>query len=126
MPPPLQERTMQFTLLVFENPRGFSGRTDPKERDAYWQGTFAFLAELKQSGAFAGGAGLELPSLACSLASHETDSRMTRGPVPRDEWQLGGYFIVEAADVEAALAMAARFPRRPGVAIEVRPNLAHD
>jgi len=117
---------MQFTLLVFETKRGFGGRTDPAEREAYWQGTFAFLAELKQSGAFRGGAGLELPSLAYSLPSHETDSRVTRATVPNDAWQLGGYFIVEAANVEAALAMAARFPKRPGVAIEVRPNLAHD
>lgn len=122
---------MQFTLLVFETPRGFSGRTDPKERDAYWQGTFAFLGELKQSGVFRGGAGLALPSLALSLLPHATDPHATdpraaSTPVPRDEWQLGGYFIVEAANVEAALEIAARFPRRPGVAIEVRPNLAHD
>lgn len=117
---------MQFTLMVFETARGFAARTDPHERDAYWRGTFAFLHELRASGAFRGGAGLEPPALARHLEAPGPAAPAREGPVAEGPWQLGGYFIVEAADTEAALAIARRFPARAGTAIEVRPNLPQD
>jgi hypothetical protein len=117
---------MQYTLMIFETADGFAARTDPAREAAYWSGTFAFLQALRDSGAFRGGAGLQLPDTATSLRYRAGQRMLNDGPVPACGEQLGGYFIIEADDLDGALEWAARFPDRPGVAVEVRPNLPND
>jgi len=47
------------------------------------------------------------------------------GPYADTKEQLAGYFIIDVADLDAALEWAARIPATPGSVIEVRPNLMH-
>ncbi|MBA3774190.1 MAG: YciI family protein [Ramlibacter sp.] len=117
---------MQFTLMIFEAPDGFAARTDSKQQKSYWSGTFAFLSALKEEGVFRGGAGLQTPDTATTLRYSNGNTALSDGPAPAAAEQLGGYFIVDVPDLDHALDWAARFPQRPGVAVEVRPNLAHD
>lgn len=119
---------MHCTILIFETSEGFAARTEPTQRDRYWAGTLEFLATLRNAGIFRGGAGLERPEAARSLRvpAGQADWTSSAGPVPSATEQLGGYFIIEVPTIEDALGWAARFPRRPGAAIEVRPNLPED
>ena len=48
------------------------------------------------------------------------------GPIAETREMLGGFFVINVPDLDVAMQWAARFPDRPGVVVEVRPNLAHD
>jgi hypothetical protein len=114
---------MKYSILCFESPAEFSARTDPKESEAYWGGVFSYLKALQDAGVFAGGAGLELPETATTLRYRNGEPLVQDGPFADTKEQLGGFFIVDVPNLDAALEWAARFPQRPGRVIEVRPNL---
>lgn len=117
---------MHVTLQIFETADGFAARTDPARQADYWQGTMAFLGALKQAGVFVSGAGLQPPATARTLRRSEGRASVHDGPFAETRELLGGFFVIDVPDMAAALAWAARFPDRPGVAVEVRPNLPHD
>ncbi|TXT20448.1 MAG: YCII-related protein, partial [Gallionellaceae bacterium] len=73
-----------------------------------------------------GGAGLQPPETATTLRLRDGQRRVQDGPFADVKEQLGGFFIIEAPNLDAALEWAARFPQRPGQAVEVRPNLQPD
>ena len=77
--------------------------------------------DLKAAGAWVFGAGLHDPSTATVVVSRDGDTTMTDGPFIESKEQIGGFTIVEVADLDAALAWAARFSTATGTPIEVRP-----
>lgn len=117
---------MQYTLLIHESPEGFAARTDPAQQAAYWGATMRYLQALKDAGIFAGGAGLQPPEMATTIRFQDGKHQVQDGPFADTKEQLGGLFIIQVPDLDTALEWAARFPQRPGVAVEVRPNLPHD
>jgi hypothetical protein len=118
---------MQFTILIHETAASFVARTDPQQQAAYWGGTMQYLQALKDAGVFVGGAGLQPPHTA-TIVRHGADGTpvVQDGPIADTKEALGGYFIVELPDLDRALQWAARFPKRHGTAVEVRPNLPND
>lgn len=75
----------------------------------------------RRSGALRGGAALEPGSTARSVRSDETGGfAITDGPFAEAKEVLGGYYVIEAADLEAALAIAQEVPA-PFGGVEVRP-----
>ena len=117
---------MKYTILCFESPAEFSARTDPAKRDAYWGGVELYLKALKDAGVFAGGAGLELPETATTIRYRDGQRLVQDGPFADTKEQLGGLFIIEVPNLDAALEWAARFPQQPGRIIEVRPALVRN
>lgn len=80
----------------------------------------AFNAELIESGNFIGGASLAPTPAATTLHKSPDGTSTTDGPYAETKEQLGGYYVVEAADLDEALAIAARVPIPQG-SFEVRP-----
>jgi len=117
---------MHYTLQIFETGEGFAARTDPDQQAAYWGGTMAYLKALKEAGVFVSGAGLQPPATATTLRRAKGELVLHDGPVADTKELLGGLFIIDVPDLDAALKWAARFPDREGVVVEVRPNLPHD
>lgn len=117
---------MHYTLQVFETTDGFNARTDPARQASYWQGTLAYLQALRDAGVFVSGAGLQPPSAATTLRRNQGQLVVQDGPIAETRELLGGFFVIDVPDLDAAIQWAARFPDRPGVAVEVRPNLPHD
>jgi hypothetical protein len=116
---------MNFTMLIYENAAGFALRTDrdPQKREAYWAAWPLYSKALQDAGVFVGGAGLQPPETATTLKLSDGDRLVQDGPFADTKEQLGGYFIINAPDLDAALDWAARIPAAPGSVIEVRPNL---
>ncbi|MFZ5443581.1 MAG: YciI family protein [Myxococcota bacterium] len=114
---------MHYSLLIIETPEGFAARTDPEQQQAYWAGTMHYLAALKDAGVFVGGAGLQPPETATTLRLADGQYRVQDGPFADTREQLGGLFIIDVQHLDEALQWAGRFPQRPGIVIEVRPNL---
>lgn len=117
---------MQYTIQIFETADGFAARNDPERQGPYWAGTMAYLQALKDAGVFVSGAGLQPPVTATTLRRVRGELVLHDGPVADTKEMLGGYFVVDVPDLDVALKWAARFPDRPGIAIEVRPNLPRD
>lgn len=117
---------MNYSLLIHEPPEGFAARTDPELQQAYWEGTMRYLQALREAGIFRGGAGLQAPSSATTLRYRDDKLQVQDGPYADTKDQLGGFFIIEVPNLDVALEWAGRFPRRPGVVVEVRPNLPQD
>jgi hypothetical protein len=114
---------MKYSILCFESPTEFAARTDPQKKEAYWGGVGHYMEALKNAGVFAGGAGLQPPETATTLRFHNGERQVQDGPFADTKEQLGGLFIIEVPNLDAALEWAARFPQQPGRVIEVRPNL---
>ncbi|MEW5881329.1 MAG: YciI family protein [Pseudomonadota bacterium] len=114
---------MKYALLCYETADNFAARTDAKRKDAFWADLGHYMKALTDAGVMAGGAGLQPPETATTLRYRGEERLVQDGPYPETKEQLGGFFIVEVSDLDAAMEWAARFPRLPGRVIEVRPVL---
>ena len=81
----------------------------------------AFNDELQRVGAWLFAAGLHPASSATVVRSSGEQVSMTDGPYAETKEQMGGFWVIEAADLDAALSLAARAAAASGGPIEVRP-----
>lgn len=117
---------MQYSILIFESPADFAALQDPQQGEEIMTGVMHYLSALKEAGVFVGGAGLQPPETATTLRLRNGQRLVQGGPFADIKEQLGGFFIIDAPNLDAALDWAARFPQRPGQVIEVRPNMHAD
>jgi hypothetical protein len=81
----------------------------------------AFTAALQQDGAYVGSNRLQPSRTAATVRSAGGHAKIVDGPFAETKEQLGGYYLIDVADREAALAWAARCPAATHGAVEVRP-----
>jgi hypothetical protein len=81
----------------------------------------AFNEELQSAGAWVFGAGLRSASSATVVRSTNGDISMTDGPYAESKEQMGGFWMIEAADLDAALDWAGKAAVACGGPVEVRP-----
>lgn len=114
---------MKYTLLIYESSEGLAQRNDPEKRQAYWASWPAYSKALKEAGVFVGGAGLALPGTATTVRLQNGKRQVQDGPYADTKEQLGGYYVIDVPNLDAALEWAARVPAVPGGSVEVRPEL---
>lgn len=114
---------MQYMLLMLETEAAMAERDDPARAEAYWGGWMAYAQAVREAGIMVGGNGLQLPSTATTLRVRDGQRRVQDGPFAETKEMVGGYFIVELPDLDAALAWAARSPAAANGAVEIRPVL---
>ena len=115
---------MQYLLLIYENEavaaaRGQEGRA--ALRDEYTAFTKAIIAD----GQFKAGDGLQPTSTATTVSVRDGKTLTTDGPFAETREQLGGYYLVEAKDLDEAIGLAARIPSARTGSIEVRPVMIY-
>jgi hypothetical protein len=81
----------------------------------------AFNEEVRQAGAWVFGGGLRAPSAAMVVRSQGGQVVTTDGPFAEAKEQIGGFWVIGAADLDAALDWAARASAACGGPVEVRP-----
>ena len=113
---------MLYVLAIYESPDAFDARNGA-ERDAYKGAWQAYADALRHAGVMAGGKGLESPSTATTVRFRDGERTVQDGPYADTKEQLGGFFIVDVPDLDAALEWAARCPVNLGGAVEVRATL---
>ena len=94
---------------------------EPAELERIMAAVGALNDDLKAAGAWVFGAGLHDPSTATVVTTTDAGVTMTDGPFIESKEQIGGFTIVDVADLDAALAWAERFSAATGTPIEVRP-----
>jgi hypothetical protein len=81
----------------------------------------AYTQWLRDTGQFLGGEALQPVSMATTVALRDGERLVTDGPFAETKEHLGGYYLVEARDLDAAIEAAARIPGAQTGKIEVRP-----
>ncbi len=111
---------MQFLLMIYDDERVLAAMSDA-EREAFMGRYFAFTQELKAAGALVAGDALEPVATATTVRVRQGKATTTDGPFAETKEQLGGYYLVEVPDLDAALGWAAKIPSAELGSIEVRP-----
>jgi hypothetical protein len=108
---------MQYLLLIYQN-----------EADAQHDPHGAMMGEYRDftqgiiaSGAFKAGDALQPVATATTVRVRDGKTMTTDGPFAETREQLGGYYLVEAKDLDEAVAIAAKIPGAKNGSIEVRP-----
>jgi hypothetical protein len=116
---------MQYLLMIYRNEAELGGMTaaDRKKLTAEYG---VFTQSIIQSGHFKAGDGLQPTSTATTVRVRDGKTLTTDGPFAETREQLGGYYLVEAKDLNAALDIAARIPGAKTGSIEVRPVMVYD
>jgi hypothetical protein len=116
----VKEHSMQYAILVFEGQADFAKREGP-DAEAYWAGWGAYSQALAQAKVFVSGAGLLPPDTATTVRLRDGKRMIHDGPYAEAKEMLAGLFIIEVADLDAALGWAAKCPAASYASVEVRP-----
>jgi hypothetical protein len=111
---------MQYILMLYVNEAGWRNLTQAEQE----QGVAAYMAyseALKKAGVFKGTNRLQPSSVATTVRTADGKSQVLDGPYADSKEQLGGYYLIEVADLDAALSWAARCPASSHGVVEVRP-----
>ena len=116
---------MQYLLLIYQNEVEYAKRdaaTAAKTLQEYGE----FTQSIVQSGNFKAGDRLQETHTATTVRVRDGKTLTTDGPFAETREQLAGYYLIEAKDLDAAIAIAARIPSAQNGSIEVRPIWAYD
>jgi hypothetical protein len=111
---------MQYLLLLHADESGWSKMSAAEQQ----QGMAAYMAyneALKKAGVYVGSNRLQPISTATTVKITNGKQQVLDGPYADSKEQLGGYYLIEAPDLDGAIAWAARCPGSSHGTIEVRP-----
>ncbi|HTV06927.1 MAG TPA: YciI family protein [Acidobacteriaceae bacterium] len=111
---------MQYLLMGYFNEDQWP-KMSPAEQQQGIAAYAAYTEALVASGAFKGSNRLQPTSAATTVRNIDGKTQVLDGPYADTKEQLGGYFLIEAPDLDAALAWAARCPAASHGIVEVRP-----
>lgn len=107
---------MKYMLLIY----GEENALDQVEREQCYRESAQLAHQLDAAGQFLATAPLHLTATATSVRVREGKQYVTDGPFAETREQLGGYFLITAADLDAAIAIAARIPGASRGTVEIR------
>src|SRR5260370_2837151 len=100
---------MQYLLMIYNTESGWD-RLSEAEQQKIKNGFGQLRDDLTPAGKFVGGNQLQPVATATTVRFNNGKKVVTDGPFAEPKEQLGGYFLVEATDLDAALCIAARIP----------------
>ena len=111
---------MKFMFAIHHDEKVLDAMPE-KERQALVDSAIEYAEEIERSGHFIASDALQRKATARTIRLNGGKVSTTAGPFAETKEQLGGFFLIEAKDIDEACAIAAKFPPlRVGV-IEVRP-----
>jgi hypothetical protein len=111
---------MKYLCLIYDDEAKWGKMT--KDEAGKMMGEYgAFTEDIKKSGHYIGGNPLKPTSTATTVRSRGGKVSTTDGPYVETKEQLGGYYLIEAKDLNDAVQVAARIPSAKSGGIEVRP-----
>ncbi len=111
---------MKYILMDYVHEAGWPQLT--KAEQEHWLGAYiAYTDAMAKASVLKGGAGLQPTSTATTIRTTNGKTQVLDGPYADSKEQLGGFHIIDVADLDAALAWAARCPTVLHGVVEVRP-----
>ena len=111
---------MKYMLLIYHDEKGW-GAISEAERQGIYADYRKLREELVSRGQFVTGSQLQPIATATSVRVRDGKELVTDGPFAETHEQLGGYFLIEAKNLDEATSIAARIPSAKTGTIEVRP-----
>jgi len=108
---------VKYMLLIY----GDEQALDDTEREQCYAESAQLARQLDAAGKFVATAPLHATATATSVRVREGKRLVTDGPFAETREQLGGFFLIDAADLDEAIAVAARIPMARRGTVEVRP-----
>jgi hypothetical protein len=111
---------MQYLLLIYRSEAEMA-KIPAVELTAMYGEYGKFTQEITDSGNYLGGNPLKPTATATTVRVRDSKRVVTDGPFAETKEQLGGYYLIEASDLDQAISIAARIPGARVGSIEVRP-----
>jgi hypothetical protein len=111
---------MKYMLLIYHNEQSWSAITE-SERQQIFSDYRKLRERLQASGQFVTGSQLQPITTATTVRVRDGKELVTDGPFAETHEQLGGYFLIEAENLDEATSIAAQIPSAKTGTIEVRP-----
>ena len=111
---------MQYLLLIYHNESEWE-KLDPSQQATIYQEYRELIQRLATTGKYIAGDELKPTTTATTVRVRDGRQSITDGPFAETKEQLGGYFLVNAADLDQAIAIAAEIPTARDGSIEIRP-----
>lgn len=108
---------MKYMLLIYAE----ETQLEPVEREACYQESTALAHDLQAAGQFVSALPLHPTSTATSVRVREGKRVVTDGPFAETREQLGGFFLIQANDLDEAISIAGRIPGGRWGTVEIRP-----
>ena len=111
---------MKYLLLIYENEGAFAGLSEAEQGKVFSEYT-KYTEDIRKSGQYVAGEALQPTATATTVRVKNGKTLTTDGPFAETREQLGGFYMVEARDLDEAIALAARIPGARTGSIEGRP-----
>ena len=111
---------MRYLCLIYDEEKQLA-KMPKSESDAFMGEYFAFTEGIRQSGHYVGGEALQPVQTATTVRIRNGKVSTTDGPFAETREQLGGYYLINARDLNDAIQVAAKIPSARLGSVEVRP-----
>jgi hypothetical protein len=115
----IEEYILKYILLIYSDENAW---TESELESCYTEST-QLTHELNEKGRFLGASPLHSVVTATSVRVRDGKKLVTDGPFAETREQLGGYFLIDAKDLDEAIAIAERIPSARKGTVEIRPIL---
>jgi hypothetical protein len=114
---------MKYLLMIYADEKLDQGLS-PEEMGGVFGEYGQLSADLRSAGAFLGGEPLEPVATATTVRVRDGNTLTTDGPFAETKEQLGGFYLIDAANLDEAVRWASRIPHAKQGCVEVRPIMA--
>jgi hypothetical protein len=108
---------MKYMMLIYQDEHALN----ETEREHCYEESTQLAKDLHSSGRYLGASPLHPTSTATSVRVREGKSLVTDGPFAETREQLGGYYLIDAKDLDEAIGIASRIPGARWGTVEIRP-----
>jgi hypothetical protein len=115
-----KDRTMKYLLAIYVD-EAVDARKSPQELQADMGNYYAFTNAVKEAGVYAGGEALHPIATATTVRVDDGKIGTTDGPFAETKEQLGGFYLLDCANLDEAIQWAAKIPHASQGSIEIRP-----
>jgi len=123
--PKLEKKPMRYLCLIYDDEKKV-GTMSKDEGDRFMGEYFKFTDDIKKSGAYLAGEALQPVQTATTVRVRNGKVSSTDGPFAETKEQLGGFYMINARDLNEAIQIAAKIPSAKMGSIEVRPIVEFD
>ena len=116
---------MKYLCLIYDDEKKVAGMSK-SEGEAFMNEYFAFTEGVKKSGHYLAGEALQPVQTATTIRVRNGKLSTTDGPFAETKEQLGGFYMINARDLNDAIQVASRIPSAKLGSIEVRPVQEYD
>ncbi|MGE0351916.1 MAG: YciI family protein [Gemmatimonadales bacterium] len=116
---------MKYLCLIYDEEKKVNAMSK-QEMDRFMGEYFAFTEEVQKSGHYVAGEALQPVQTATTVRVRNGKTSTTDGPFAETKEQLGGFYLINARDLNDAIQVASRIPSAKLGSIEVRPIMEFD